>query len=396
MKTKTPKLFLVATVVVLVVTACASPTALAPTAAPQVIRETVVVTQEVQTTQLVVETQVVVATETTVEFWKPEEIIAACGVDKCEPLATLPKQFSKPWKLAFVNAIKAHPFHGAVGQGMQAAADFYGVEFIEADAAGGSGTVFLDLAETLFLQNPDAIGVLGQGPATFEPIAASAQAKGVIFIPADSGISEYSSYYYGIPDTKAGITAGELLAQGVQERVGSDWKDRELFFVEFTHSAIPACVHRTGGFRDAFAAKMGLDADHLIMADVAGGQTAQDLMAAALTSHPKAVFGLSGCWDQLGIDPWNSGRESGREDDLMLVTMGGDKPPADLLVTKPKGYYGYVEWQPFAEGWGWVETALAILEGIPVKPYEPKHVTTQENIEERYVELYGALPTPAP
>ena len=287
------------------------------------------------------------------EYWKPEEITAACGVDKCQPLATLPKQFSQPWKLAFVNANAGNPFHGDVAKGMKAAAAFYGVEFIEADAAGGPPNVFLDLANTLFLQSPHAIGVLGQGPDVYEPIGAAALDKGVVFIPADSGKSEYSAYVYGIPDARAGKTAGGMLTEGVKERVAADWKDRELFFVEFTHSAIPACVARTGGFRTAFAEQMSLDEDHLIMADIAGGQSAQDLMAAALTAHPNAVFGLTGCWDQLGIDPYNTAREAGRGDDLVLVTMGGDKPPADLLVTKPKGYYGYVEWQPFAEGWGW-------------------------------------------
>lgn len=330
-----------------------------------------------------------------VEYWSPEEITAACGVEKCQALATLPKQFSQPWKLAFVNANAGNPFHGAVAEGMKAAAAFYGVEFIEADAAGGPPNVMVDLASTLFLQSPDAIGVLGQGPDTFEPIGAAAQDKGVIFIPADSGKSEYSSYIYGIPDARAGKTAGGMLAEGANKRLAADWKGRELFFVEFTHSAIPACVARTGGFRTAFAEQMGLDADHLIMADIAGGQSAQDLMAAALTAQPEGVFGLTGCWDQLGIDPYNTAREAGRGGDVILVTMGGDKPPADLLVTKPEGYYGYIEWQPFAEGWGWVETALGILEGVPVKPYEVRHLTTQENIEQRYVELYGALPSPA-
>lgn len=334
-------------------------------------------------------------TQPEVEYWKPEEITAACGVEKCQPLATLPKQFSQPWKLAFVNANAGNPFHGAVAIGMKAAAAFYGVEFIEADAAGGPPNVFVDLANTLFLQSPDAIGVLGQGPDTFEPIGAAAQDKGVIFIPADSGKSEYSSYIYGIPDTRAGKTAGGMLAEGANKRLAADWKGRELFFVEFTHSAIPACVARTGGFRTAFAEAMGLDADHLIMADLAGGQSVQDLMGAALTTHPEGVFGLTGCWDQIGIDPYNTAREAGRGKDVILVTMGGDKPPADLLVTKPEGYYGYVEWQPFAEGWGWVETALGILEGVPVVPYDVRHLTTQDNIEQRYVELYGALPSPA-
>ena len=373
MKTKTPKLLLLAAMVALIVTACA-PAAVPATSVPAT---------------------AVVATAAP-ESWTAEEISAACGVEKCVALATLPKKFSQPWKLAFVNANAGNPFHGEFSRGIKEAAKFYGVEFIEADAAGGAANVFVDLADTLLLQNPNAIGVLGQGPDTFEPIAANAQDKGVIFLPADSGKSEYSSYIYGIPDGIAGKTAGGLLAEGATERMAADWSGRELFFVEFTYSSIPACVARTAGFRTAFAEKMGLDADHLIMADAATGQSTQDLMAAALTAHPEGVFGLTGCWDQLGIDPFNSAREAGRGSDVMLVTMGGDKPTADVLVTKPEGYYGYIEWQPFAEGWGWAETALAILEGIPVKPYQPRFLSTQENIEQRYVELYGALPTPAP
>ena len=64
-------------------------------------------------------------------------------------------------------------------------------------------------------------------------------------------------------------------------------------------------------------------------------------------------------------------------------------PPADLLVTKPQGYYGYVEFQPYCEGWGWVESALAIQEGVPFKPYQTRRVTTQADIDTRYRELYG-------
>src|SRR5688572_2950164 len=361
MKNQTPRLLLVALVVVLVVTACA------PAA-----------------TATIVPATVAVATAQP-ESWTAEDVSAACGVEKCQALALLPKQFSQPWKLAFVNANAGNPFHGEFSRGIAAAAEFYGVEFVEADAAGGAPNVFVDLADTLLLQGPDAIGVLGQGPDTFEPIGASAQDKNIIFLPADSGKSEYSSYIYGIPDGLAGRTAGALLAEGAQERLAGDWKDRELFFVEFTYSTIPACVNRTAGFRTAFAEAMALDADHLIMADAGTGQAAPDLMAAALTAHPDAVFALTGCWDQLGIDPFNAAREAGRGDDVLLVTMGGDKPTADVLVTKPEGYYGYIEWQPFAEGWGWAETALAILEGIPVKPYQPRFITTQENIEQRYI-----------
>jgi ABC-type sugar transport system substrate-binding protein len=95
------------------------------------------------------------------------------------------------------------------------------------------------------------------------------------------------------------------------------------------------------------------------------------------------------CWDGLGFEAYNAAKDSGREKDVMLVTLGGDKPSADLLVTKPIGFYGYVEFQPYCEGWGWVETSLAILEGLPAQPYQTRRVTTQADIDARYRELYG-------
>ncbi len=376
--------------------ACATPT-------PQ----TVYVTQEVKVVETqevkVIETKEVVkevekvkevtAAAPTVELWNKDDVTKATGADKCAPLAALPKTFRKPWKIAFVGANNAHPFHGLVQKGIADAAKFYGVEFVDIDAAGNPE---LDLAMTAMTQGIQAIGVLGQGMDTIDPIGAAAQEKGIVFIPGDSGKTEYSPYTYGVSDALSGKRGGEMLAEGVKKAQAADWKDRELFFIETTYTSIPACVARTGGAAKAFKEAMGLDDKHMLKIDGVAG-TPTDMIKAILTAHPKAVFGMIPCWDQLGVDPWNVARESKRGDDVMLVTLGGDKPYADLLVTHPKNYYGYVEFQPYCEGWGWTETALAILEGgIQFVPYVPRTVTTQDTIEARYKELYGALPTPAP
>ena len=70
---------------------------------------------------------------------------------------------------------------------------------------------------------------------------------------------------------------------------------------------------------------MGLDDEHMIKMDNAAGAVT-DLIKAILTAHPDAAFGIIPCWDQLGVDPYNVARESGRGADMMLVTLGGDKP----------------------------------------------------------------------
>jgi ABC-type sugar transport system substrate-binding protein len=353
-----------------------------------VVKETVVTKEEVKVEVTKEVIKEVTAVPETIEFWKPEEVTAATGADKCQPLATLPKKFKQAWKIGFVGANNAHPFHGVVQKGIEDAAKFYGVEFVNVDAAGNPE---LDLALTLLTQSVDAMGVLGQGMDTVDPVGAAAQEQGVVFIPADSGKTEYSPYTYGVSDALSGKRGGEMLAEGVKKAQEGAWKDKELFFLETTYTSIPACVARTGGAAKAFKEAMALDDAHMLKIDGVAGAV-PDQVQAALTAHPDAVFGLIPCWDQLGVDPWNTAREAGRGKDVMLVTLGGDKPYADLLITKPENYYGYIEFQPYCEGWGWVETALAILDGERFVPYVPRTATTQDTIEARYKELYGALP----
>src|SRR5262245_41219703 len=82
------------------------------------------------------------------EVWSAEEVTEGSGAENCTPLAELPKEFSQPWKLGFINPNRAHSFWGTVSAGMNAAAEFYGVEFIEMDSAGGPD---VELFETLLL-----------------------------------------------------------------------------------------------------------------------------------------------------------------------------------------------------------------------------------------------------
>src|SRR6266568_4863645 len=87
--------------------------------------------------------------------YSADEIKKATGVEQCSQLAQLPKKFSKPWKLGFINPNKAQSFWGQVSEGMNAAAKFYGVTFNEMDSAGGTD---IELFETLLLNQPDVVG----------------------------------------------------------------------------------------------------------------------------------------------------------------------------------------------------------------------------------------------
>jgi len=367
------------------------------TPAPQVV-EVVEKTVEVETivevektVEVEVET-IVEVTPTPVPYWDPAEVTAASGPEACVPVAALPKQFKQEWVLGFIHATKSHPFHGTVAKGMEAAAEFYGVELIEGDSAGAGGTAMMELANTVLLDEPDVIGILGQGPNVRDPIAQAAYDANAVFLSIDCGRSEWSPYVYGIGDARSGKVAGALMAEGLKEKMAGDWQGRELFFVDLTHSGIAICLDRTGSLRDVVAAELGLDEDHLLQADAAAGVNQTNYLLDQLTAHPDGVFAFTGCWDGMAIAPYNAAKEAGREEDLMMVTMGGDQTPAEMLVCKPKGFYGYLEFQPFCEGWSWTETALAILEGERFEPYQTRFTTTQDTIEERFQMLYGDPP----
>jgi ABC-type sugar transport system substrate-binding protein len=373
------------------ISACATPT-------PEIIEKTVEVvvektvevevekTVEVEVTKEV--EKIVEVTPEAVEYWTPEEVIPNTGPEQCVPVATLPKTLSDDWVLGFINVLKSHPFHGTVFKGIEAAAEFYGVGVIDGDTAGAGGTAAIEMGNTLLLDNPNVIGIIGQGPDTRDPIAQSAYDAGAIFLSVDSGRSEWSPYVYGIGDARSGKAAGELMVEGLTEKMAGDWAGKELFFLEFTHSAIAICLDRTGSLRDVVVAAFEIDEDHILQADGAAGVDQTAYLLDQLTAHPDAAFAFTGCWDGMAIAPYNAAKEAGRESDLMMVTMGGDQTPAEMLYCKPEGFYGYLEFQPFCEGWSWVETAIAILEGERFVPYQTRFKTTQDIIEKRFVELY--------
>ena len=338
-------------------------------------------TVEVEVTRVVD----VTATPRAVTYHDAAAVEAQTAPHQCQPLATLPTEFSQPWRLGFINPNLAHPFFGEWSGAMKSAAEFYGVEFFESDAAGDYATE-PDLLETLLLNDLSIVGA--HGPNVYEGLALRALDEGIQFIGIDNGPSEYTPIVYGIPDGIAVMRGAELLVEGVRKRMEDDWAGRELFFIELTHGGIPACVTRTGSAASTFQEAMGLDDDHVLLADLTTGRSAEDMVNDTMTANPDGVFAMIPCWDGLGIGPYNAVAEAGNEADVMLVTLGGDEPPAKFLKTRPMGYYGFIEFQPYCEGWGWVEVALATLEGLPFETYQVRKAITQETVDQRYAELY--------
>jgi hypothetical protein len=266
---------------------------------------------------------------------------------------------------------------------MTAAAGFYGVNYHALDAAGGSS---LALLPALLAKGPDLIG----SHDVPIQVAEQAEKEDIPFLSVDLMPSQFGLYPYGAPDAEAGKLGGVLLAQGVQERLQGEWKDKEFFFLGFNYRSIPACVTRIAEAGEAMKASLDLDDDHILNLDPYGeGTSPEEALRSAMEAHPQAVFGLIPCWDQLGIDPYQAVERQGDESRILLVTLGGDRSNLEYLSSSPMGYYGLVEFDPFCEGWSWIETGVAILEGIDFEPYQIYRTITQVEAQARYIELYG-------
>ncbi len=323
------------------------------------------------------------ATPAAVGAWQAGDIANASTPEKCRPVAALPRQRQKGWTLGFIVPNQTHPFFIQREAGMAAAARFYGVKYVSLDAADSSS---YNLLPSLLEQKPDLIGSHNDVLS----IAAKAQKEKIPFLSVDLMPVQFDLHPFGVPDSQAGKLGGDLLAQGLRERMASEWKGKELFFLGFTAKSIPACVTRTSSAAQAIQDNLGLDDAHILIQDPnADGSNPQAALLSTLDDHPQAVFGLIPCWDQLGIDPYQAAAAKGYENRILLVTLGGDRSNLEFLKMKPAGYYGLVEFQPFCEGWSWVETAVAILEGLAHEPYMVSQTVTQANVDARYAELYG-------
>src|SRR5262245_9080609 len=70
--------------------------------------------------------------------WTPADVAKvakANGVAPFVPVYAVPKKLSKRYKLAFVNPDLSNPFFATWSKAMKAAAKFYGVQFVQANAA---------------------------------------------------------------------------------------------------------------------------------------------------------------------------------------------------------------------------------------------------------------------
>jgi ribose transport system substrate-binding protein len=313
----------------------------------------------------------------------PEEVAAATGNHLVVPIYAVPKQLKEKYTLAFLNPGMSIPFFKDWSDGMHAAAEFYGVEFLETDAQLQDDQIITQF-ETIAIREPDVIGSLTiAGPA----LKARADALGIPVIPIDIPI-EGNPYFLGIPNEKAGQMGGELLAEAGAEKVAGDWAGRNVIYVGLGESTCEPCETRVRSGLDAVREKIDISDENVVMLDTEGRtEKALTMMTDTLTAHPDDVMVLLAMNDEAGVGALQAIKAAGRTADAVLVMLGADQLGRDAMRNDTEGVLvAMVDFNPWAEGWNWVEAAIAVAEGEEFAPYDIKRVVTRENIDEYFPE----------
>jgi ribose transport system substrate-binding protein len=312
-----------------------------------------------------------------------EEVREAAGpTGRVEPVYAVPKCPEKRYKLAFLNPGKNVPFFQAWSEGMRDAAKFYGFELFETDLQLKYEDTVTQY-QTVSARQPDAVGTLTTaGPA----LKARTDQAGIPLIPIDIPI-EGNEYYFGIPNEKVGRMGGELLAEQAAEKLEGKWQGRDLKFVQVGDNTCEPCNIRVNSALEAARETLDIpDGNVIKLLRTEGlGDKAQTAMRDALTANPDAAMLVIGINDGTGVGALQAAKASGRTDDVLVATLGADEQARDALRNDTTGAFaGAVDFNPYAEGWTWVEAAVAVLEGEKFEPYDVSDIVTKENVDELF------------
>src|SRR4029453_9737642 len=139
--------------------------------------------------------------------WTPADVAKvakANGVAPFDPVYAVPKTLAKKYKLAFINPDLSNPFFATWSKAMKAAAKFYGVTFVQGNAATKYDRE-TDIYDPLAAQKIDAVGAHPGNTV----IAQKAKKAKTPFTTIDSVVT--GAAHLGVPDVHAGTLAAQLL-----------------------------------------------------------------------------------------------------------------------------------------------------------------------------------------
>lgn len=310
------------------------------------------------------------------------EVATASGVYKVRPLFAVPKKLPKRYRFAYLNPSLSYPYFATWSQGMKAAAKFYGVNLDEADLNFKYETE-LNAYQQVAVKQPAVIGSGQMNDATYN----AAKRDGTKIVMIDGSFKDVP--HFGVDDGQVGKLAIDTMADQAKAKIAGAWKGRNVLVAGITSANCTPCDARVKASFAEAQAKLGIPAANTTMLTPPGQDptsSAASSFTDFLTAHPKDPVLVVSYGDEAVIGAINAAKATGRRNDVLAVTNGGD-PAARIALRDPSNagmLVASIDYQPYAEGWNWVEAAIATAMGRPFATYRVDRVLTAANVDQFY------------
>jgi len=310
------------------------------------------------------------------------EVGAATGTYHVKPLFAVPKQLPKKYRLAFLNPGKSYPYFATWAAGMQAAATFYGVDLDQADLDFKYDTELAQYQQ-LSVKQPDVVGSQPMNEATYD----QAQRDGTKIVLIDGAFKDVP--HFGVDDEQVGKLAIDTMAAAAKAKMTAAWQGRKVDVVGLTSPNCTPCDARVKASFAEAESTLGIPAANTTMLTPQGqdpttsaGSTFNDF----LTAHPNDAVLVVSYGDEPVIGAINAAKAANRGGDLLAVSSGGDTAARlALRDSSDKGILvAAIDFQPYSEGWNWVEAAIATAMGKPFQSFAVERVLTSANVDQYY------------
>ena len=312
------------------------------------------------------------------------EVAAATGAYDVKPLFAVPKQLPKKYRLAFLNPGLSYPYFATWSAGMKAAAKFYGVDLDVLDLNFNYDTELAQYQQES-VKYPDVIGSQVMNEATYNQ-ATKDSAKIVLIDGTFQNVP-----HFGVDDQQVGKLAIDTMESAAKAKMSGAWKGMKVDVVGLSSPNCAPCDARVKASFAEAESTLGIPAANTTMLIPQGqdpttsaGSTFNDY----LTAHPNDAVLVVSYGDEPVIGAINAAKAADRGNDVLAVSSGGDSA-ARLALRDPsnKGILvAAIDFQPYSEGWNWVEAAIATAMGKSFGTFSVDRVLTAANVDTYYPE----------
>jgi len=313
--------------------------------------------------------------------WTAAEVLEGSDGRVAAPLFAVPRNVDA-FEFAFLNPGLSVPTFKDWQTGVQDAADFYGVKITQTDLDLKYENA-LTAYGTVAVKSPVIVGS-GAGAAN-AALLAGVEADGAKLVLIDQDLEGAPSF--GVDNATTGEIGGEFLSESAQARIDDDWAGKNVVYVGISAASCEPCDVRVQKGGEVVAEKLGLESKPgFLLPDPGTADQAQIVFTDYLTAHPNDVFVILGFGDGAAVGALNALKAADRLDDAVVGSLGGDISGRAALrdPSNATTFVGALDFNPYQEGWNWIEAAIATQLGESFAEYDASTVLTPENVDEFY------------